>query len=131
VARSLMEEGAASLLMVEQDAGDGPLVAVFDGSPASERALHLAAATASGDPPFITVLIAGDFETLQPRAAMLLQGSRAALQFQSAGADPMTLTERLRRSSARIVIMPISIFPDPGLAPAILETLQRSVFLVR
>jgi electron transfer flavoprotein alpha/beta subunit len=104
---------------------------VYDGSPSSERALELAAAIAGGEPPSVTVILTGDFEDLRRRAAMHLAGRDAGVDFQPANADPKTLTERLRRSSAKVVLVPISVFLDPARAPAILETLNRSVFLVR
>jgi nucleotide-binding universal stress UspA family protein len=60
VARSLVEAGTASILMVGEGGVRDPLAVVYDGSPAAERALALASALdGSGSRP-ITVIATGE-----------------------------------------------------------------------
>ena len=125
VARSLVEAGTASLLMVGEGGVRDPLAVVYDGSPAAERALALASALdGSGSRP-ITVIAMGE------QAAEHLQRSEVPVRFDILSGDLEFLLERLQRSGARTVLIPVSAFAKAAGRSVILERRNMSVFLIR
>lgn len=132
ITRSLLERGTASLLMVEKIGVEAPLAVVFDGSPAAQHALALAAALTADQPFPITVLLAGRSAQMPEDAIRELNQAGVPIRIEMpAGDSAEALGESLRRLPAQTVLVPTSIFSGSAQAAVTLERLNRCVFLVR
>jgi nucleotide-binding universal stress UspA family protein len=132
VTRSLLEEGTASLLMVEKNDVEGPLAVVFDGSPAAHRAMALAAALTADQPSPITVLLAGKSAQKPEDAIRELKQAGVPMRVEMpAGDSAEALSESLRRLPVKTVLVPESVFSERTQAARLAEQLSRCVFLVR
>jgi nucleotide-binding universal stress UspA family protein len=125
VAHSLFEAGTASLLLVAEGGVHGPLAVIYDGTPASDRALALASALDGSDGRPITVVATGE------QAAEQLQRLEVPVRSESVSGNLEVLLERLKRSGARTLLIPVSVFAKAAGRSVILERRNMSVFLIR
>ena len=130
VTRSLLEQGAMSLLMVGSRGAAGPIVVVYDGSPSSDRALALAVALAENHAASFTVILAGESRELGAQAAARLEQTGIRAVFETFTA-PLELIESLCRPGTGTMVVPATVFADTLQRSSLVESLSCSVFVVR
>lgn len=131
VVLSLLEEGKSSLFMVERNGLDGPFAVIYDGSPASVRALKFAGVLAADHAAPVNVLLVNPSPELRSNAEKQLREDGIQARFETAGGDQTTLVRSLRQSGARTILMPGSVYSNAVQAAMILEDIKRSVLVVR
>lgn len=132
VVRSLLSEAGVSLLMVEQNGIDGPFSVVYDGSATAGRALELASALAVDHVSPVRIFLIGAGAERKDSVEAELRKRGIPARFETLKGDLMAeLASSLRNSGTRTVLLPASVFPEAVQAASLLESLNRTVLLVR
>jgi nucleotide-binding universal stress UspA family protein len=133
--RSLLEESPSSLLLIEQGLKLGPSIAViYDSSDAARRALELAASLSRSMTGEVVVILEKKTseERAQEAATILRASGIADAKFQRLPRiDAHTLSEALRTSPTKGVLIPASIGVDIAKIAGILGHLRCPALIVR
>ena len=117
--------------MVGQRGVGEKLVVLYDGSPASDRALALAVALNGKRSHPITVLVVAGEPDARSRAADRLQQTQSEAQFETFSGNPAALVGGPSQSASKTVLIPATVLAShPGWTD-VLEENNLSVFLVR
>jgi nucleotide-binding universal stress UspA family protein len=135
-ARAAIARAASGVLLVHPEATGGPVLVLYDGSPAGARALALAAHV-GGEAGDLRVLVWGpDEETAFDRrqlAARLLATDDAPVQFQHlAGGEAARIVAWVNKQHGRLLIMPVGAGEWPaGTLEALLDEAEPHLLLLR
>lgn len=125
VARTLMEKGGTSLLMVGESGIREPIAILYDASPSSERALSLALAMDGRGSHPITVIVEDN------RTADHVQRSAPQTRLKTVLAAPAEWQTILKASDARTVLVPATTFMETIKHSGLLDRNDLSLFVVR
>lgn len=135
-ARAAVARAASAVLLVKSGVEGGPVIVLYDGSPAAGRALALAASVA-GEANELRVLAWGpDDETAAGRrheASHLLEAAPGRVQFQHlAGDDPARLAAWVARQHGSLLILVAGDDRWPaGTLDLLLEEAEQHLLLLR
>jgi hypothetical protein len=131
--RGIVNAVQSSVLLLPPDAQTrAPVVVVYDGSPASERALSVARYLAQMQDNILTVLTTGKSEEQKAEVVEQLEGSGLAVRYRSMpDVDIASMTQVTRHEAAGTVVLCASLYLKEGTLEDLLERLDCAVLLVR
>lgn len=133
IVRAIVNAAPGSVLLLPPDApADLPVVTVYDGSPASVKALSAARSLAQGQDGRLTVLTAGAPETVNAEVARLLEGSGLVVRHrQLPGTGIADLIRHARQEAAGTLVVSADLCRGEGMLEKLLGQLDCTVLLVR
>lgn len=133
IVRAVVNAAQSSVLLLPADVPvDLPVVVVYDGSPASVKALSAARALAQRQDGTLTVLTAGAPETVNAEVARLLEGSGLVVRHRPLpGTGIADLIRHARQEAAGTLVLGADLCRGEGTLEKLLEQLDCTVLLVR
>lgn len=135
-ARAAVARAASAVLLVKPGVEGGPILVLYDGSPASVRALRIAAGVA-GEPGELRVMVWGpDEEAAYGRrqfAAGLLEAETIRVQFQHlATGEPGRLLDWVNRQHGSLLVLSSGEDTLPeGTIDVLLDDAEQHILLIR
>jgi hypothetical protein len=131
--RGIVNVAQSSVLLLPPDAQiRTPVVVVYDGSPASVRALSVARHLSQRQDKILTVLTTGTTEDQKAGAAKQLEGSGLAVRYLSLpDVDIAGVAQGAWQEAAGTLILCSSLYLKEGTLEDLLEHLDCAVLLVR
>jgi nucleotide-binding universal stress UspA family protein len=133
VARAIFDAAPGSVLLLPPSAAiDLPVVTIYDGSPASARAVATARLLTLGQGGYLTVLTAGSSPDMKTKVAKLLEGSGLVVRHRPlAGTDIADVIRHARQEAAGTLVLGADLCRGEGTLEKLLEQLDCTVLLVR
>ncbi len=131
--RGIVNAAQSSVLLLPPDAQiRTPVVVVYDGSPASVRALSVARYLSQRQDSILTVLTTGKTGDPKAEVAEQLEGSGLVVRYRSLpDVDIAGVAQSVRQESAGTLVFCASLYLKEGTLEDLLERLDCAVLLVR
>ncbi|MBI3778498.1 MAG: universal stress protein [Gammaproteobacteria bacterium] len=131
--RGIIDATRSSVLLLPTDARiNAPVTVVYDGSPASIKALSVARQLSQMQEGILTVLFTEKTESPKAEVAEQLEGSGLVVRYRSLpSADMAGVAQGARREAAGTLVLSTSLCLKAGALEYLLEQLDCAVLLVR